>query len=110
MRAKKYLVGGILMGMAAWPMGSVSGVLPMAAVEAAAQTGAVGDSTAGGLPAGAAQTGAGRGQTVAGNYSLELDTGKYTTKTLPVNGQAVAFRAYVDRVYVQHRPTRSMSR
>ena len=102
MRAKKYLVGGILMGMAAWPMGSVSGVLPMVAVQAAAQTGAVGDSTAGGLPAGAAQTGAGRGQTVAGNYSLELDTGKYTTKTLPVNGQAVAFRAYEDRVYVQH--------
>ena len=102
MKAKKYLVGGILLGMAAWPAGSVSGVLPLAAVEAAAQTGAAGGNTAGVLPAGAAQADAGRVQAAARDYSLELDTSKYTKKTLQADGQAVAFRAYENRVYVQH--------
>ena len=32
-------------------------------------------------------------------YSLKLNTNKYTTKTMQVNGAAVAFRAYENRVY-----------
>ena len=88
MKLRKYVIHSLAMGCLMVPFSPINGMVfePTAVVEAA-QVAQTADTT---VPLVASKV----------NYSLKLDTKDYTTKTMQVNGQAISFRAYENRVYV----------
>ncbi len=107
MNLRKYVISSLLLGLMSVPFAAVSGwgMDSAAAAEKlvpvdpagllAAQT-----KTAENVLTTQQENAKEKAATEQQTYSLKLDTKDYTTKTLSVNGQAVAYRVYADRVYV----------
>ena len=105
MNLKKMIVSGLIFGLWAVPLAGTSlaaAPVPTPADIAAAEAAAAAARESAKDPIKKLQEELDARKQLVKEYSLNLDVKKYTVQTMQVNGQAVKFRAYEDRVYVKY--------